>query len=253
MAARIAAEQHPNAGVILNAANQWEVFTYYHQEGAPVYPLPAGRPDATRIAEQLAELATKHDRLYAIFWGEAERDPERLVERWLDAHAFKAGDEWIGDVRFVTYALPGRLATEMQTPVDARFGEQIVMQGFSLASDQAAPGDILQLALFWQSDSLLSKRYKVFLHLVDQQGNIVSQRDSEPGGGLALTTTWEPGTTIIDNHGIPVPPDVPPGRYTLLLGLYDPGDPAIRLPVVDAYGTPSGDNLTLATIVIADE
>ena len=31
MANRIANEAHPNAGVILNAANQWEVFTYYHR------------------------------------------------------------------------------------------------------------------------------------------------------------------------------------------------------------------------------
>ncbi|MEZ4516998.1 MAG: hypothetical protein R3C44_09240 [Chloroflexota bacterium] len=42
MAARIATEAHPNAAIILDAPNQWEVFTYYHRDGAPVFPLPEG-------------------------------------------------------------------------------------------------------------------------------------------------------------------------------------------------------------------
>ena len=110
MAAQIATEAHPNAAVVLNAANQWEVFTYYHEagpqaNGAPVFPLPRGYPDPKIIDDELSDIIAEHDRIYALFWGEAERDPQRLVERWLDSHAFKARDEWVGDVRFVTYAV----------------------------------------------------------------------------------------------------------------------------------------------------
>jgi mannosyltransferase len=235
MAARISAEDHPNAGIILNAANQWEVFTYYHQDGAPVYPLPRGYPDPAQIDAELAEIAGRHDRLYLILWGEAERDPERLVERWLDAHAFKARDEWLGDVRFITYAVPDEPAAAMARPTDYVFGDPagrpaIELLGYALRSATVAPGDIIQLTLFWQTAEPLDTRYKVFLHLVDDSGQIVAQRDSEPGGGLSLTTTWPPGETIVDNHGILVPVDLSPGRFTLLLGLYDLIDPAVRLP-----------------------
>jgi hypothetical protein len=249
IAARIAA-QEPDAAIILNAANQWEVFTYYYQGDAPVFPLPAGRPDETRIAEQLTEIAADHDRIYAVFWGEAERDPQRLVERWLDANAFKAGDEWVGDVRLVTYAVADAPATGTESALNARFGDQITLTGYTLASEQATPGEILQLALFWQTAAALDARYKVFLHLVDEQGAIVAQRDSEPGGGLALTTTWEPGALITDNHGVLLPADTPPGDYQLLLGLYDVNDPDRRLPVFDAGGAPLGDSLLLATISV---
>ncbi len=249
IAARIAA-QGSGSAIILNAANQWEVFTYYYQGDAPVFPLPAGRPDEARIAEQLTEIAAAHDRIYVVFWGEAERDPQRLVERWLDANAFKAGDEWVGDVRLVTYAVPDAPATTMETALNARFGDLITLPGFTLASDRVAPGEILQLALFWQTEVPLDSRYKVFLHLVDEQGAIIAQRDSEPGGGLALTTTGEPGVLITDNHGVLLPTGTPPGDYRLLLGLYDAGDPSRRLPVFDAGGAPLGDSLLLATISV---
>ena len=188
MAARIAAEAHPNAGIILDAPNQWEVFTYYHREGAPVYPLPRGGPDAAAIAAELEEIAARHDRLYVLFWGEAERDPERLVERWLDAHAFKATDEWVGDVRFVVYAVPPEPTTTMETAADVRFGKAIRLRGYTLRGEEVRPGDIVQVTLFWETDQQLEQRYKVFLHLLDQQGQLRgprrhAQRQPDPPPG----------------------------------------------------------------------
>lgn len=69
MAQRILAEDHPNAGVILNAANQWEVFTYYYPDAGNVYPLPEGRsrPNPDEIDLALSQIAAQHDRIYAIF------------------------------------------------------------------------------------------------------------------------------------------------------------------------------------------
>jgi 4-amino-4-deoxy-L-arabinose transferase-like glycosyltransferase len=249
MAARIAAEAHANAGIILNAANQWEVFTYYHRDGAPVYPLPRGVPDAALIAAELEEITARHDQLYAIFWGEAERDPERLVERWLDAHAFKATDEWVGDVRFVVYAVPPEPAMEMERPASVQFGEAITLRGYTLRGEQVQPGDIVQVTLFWETAEPLAQRHKVFLHLVDEAGTPLAQRDSEPGGGLALTTTWQPGVVVVDNHGVLVPPALAPGSYRLMLGLYDLADPNSRLPVRAGLDT-GQDAYLLATITV---
>jgi mannosyltransferase len=249
LAARIAAERHPDAAVILNAPNQWEVFTYYHQEGAPVYPMPRAHPDPAAIDAELSEIAAQYGRLYAIFWGEGERDPERLVERWLDSHTYKAIDEWVGEVRFVVYATPVEPAREMATAVVVTFGESIHLDGFTVAPDSARPGDIIQVALYWQTTAALDRRYKVFLHLLDESGALVGQRDSEPGGGLALTTTWRPGEIVVDQHGVLIPPDAPHGRYSLLLGLYDIGEPAARLPLT--AGGP-GDAFRLAYIQVGN-
>ena len=231
MAARIAADAHPNAGIILDAPNQWEVFTYYHREGAPVYPLPLEGMTEADVAAELSVIAAQHDRLYVLYWGDAQQDPQRWVERWLDEHTFKATDEWVKDVRFVVYAVPAGPAAAMETAVSLPFGDAITLQGYTLGQTTLSPGDIAQVTLFWQTAVPLAARYKVFLHLVDETGNLVAQRDSEPGGNLKPTTIWPPGEVISDNHGLFIPADLPPGDYTLLLGLYDVADPGARLEV----------------------
>lgn len=251
MAARIAADAHPNAAVILNAPNQWEVFTYYHRDGAPVYPLPKGQPDPAIVEPELAAIAAAHDRIYALFWGDTQRDPQRVVERWLDAHTFKTAEEWVGDVRFVTYAVP---ATELGEPVAAgnQFtapdGTVMTLRTYAYRPQTAQPGDIVEVRLEWLAAGPTSQPYKVFLHLVDDSGVPVAQRDGEPAGGSRPTTTWQPGETIIDNHGLLIPPDTPPGSYQLRVGLYDPYDPAVRLPVVVA--DQQADAVGLGTITI---
>lgn len=248
MAARIETENHPNAGVILDAPNQWEVFTYYYHDVDRVYPLPLGSPPRDQLELELAAIAAQHDRIYAIFWGEAQQDPQRIVEQWLDAHAFKATDEWYKDVRFVTYAVPAAAATEMETETAVPVGDRITLNGYTLHDTSLRPGDIIQVTLFWQTDAPLEQRYKVFLHLLDANGQLVAQRDSEPGGGLNLTTIWQPSEVVVDNHGILIPAATLPGRYTLLLGLYDIADPTARLPIHTTTGVV--DALPLAQIEV---
>ena len=62
-------------------------------------------------------------------------------------------------------------------------------------------------------------------------------------------TNHEPisdGETVIDNHALIVPTDLPPAAYTHIIGLYDMTDPQARLAVGD------GDYLKLGTIEIAE-
>jgi mannosyltransferase len=232
MAREIQAGARPGDAVILNAANQWEVFTYYYTDVDRVYPLPRSRPvNEQSVIAELAEIVARHDRIFAVFWAEAESDPQRVVERWLDAHAYKATDEWWGDVRLVTYAVPAALPATLDVPLAAQFGDRIWLHGYALNSNRLAAGDILQLSLFWEALAPISERYKVFVHVIGNDGRPVAQRDSEPGGGLMLTTTWEAGRTVADHYGVLIPPATPPGRYTLAVGLYPLGDPATRLPI----------------------
>lgn len=220
MAAAIAAAEDVNAGVILDAPNQWEVFTYYHREGAQVYPLPKGQPDPQILEPELAEIAARHDRLYALYWGEEQRDPQRVVEHWLDQNTFKASENWVGDVRFAIYATVDRDLSEQQKPLNIIFGDKITLHSFAVADELVSPGDIVQVMLSWSAAEPLEERYKVFLHLVDGDGQIVAQQDSEPVGGMTPTTTWQPGVIVVDNQGVILPRDLAPGEYDLLVGLY---------------------------------
>lgn len=242
IAATIATAANTEDAIVLNAPNQEEVFRYYYRGETPIFGLPPGLggDDAATRAE-VERLIRDYQRAYVIFYGEAERDPNRIVETTLDAGAFEVGDTWFGDVRLARYAMPAPLTVEHE--IGARFGEHITLQSAALNGERYASGDVLQLRLDWQTDTPLTTRYKVFVHLLDAAGVLAAQRDSEPGGGLSLTTTWTPDQTVEDNHALLLP--TAPGDYQLCVGLYDLDDPLARLPLSEG-----GDLLCLATITI---
>lgn len=244
LAADIAALR-PGDGIILNAPNQWEVFTYYYPD-QDVYPAPY-RPTPTGVEAFLAPLTERYQRLFVLYWGDAESDPGRLIETWLAAHAYKAHDGWYGRVRLATYGVAS-LPEEPAIALEARFGEAIRLSGYALASALLAPGDILPVTLFWEAEAPVAERYKVTVQLLDGAGQLVAQVDTEPGDGLNPTTTWEPGQVLSDRYGVLLPADLPPGRYTLIVGLYHivSGE---RLPAA-RDGKPVGDHLPLCGISI---
>jgi hypothetical protein len=211
--------------------------------------MPHARPpDPAETAASLEAIAARHPRLFVLYWGDEQADPSHIVETWLNTHTFKAGDTWYGQVRLATYAA-AMPATSPAVTLNTQFGDHIHLLGYSLKPDTAAPGDIVQLTLFWQTDSPLAERYKVFVHLyADPNQPPVAQQDGEPQGGQSPTVTWAPGATIADNHGVLVPPDLPPGDYTLMIGLYDlfTND---RLPII-GDGTAAADRLRLAALTV---
>lgn len=245
IAAAIHAALRPGDAIILNAPNQAEVFRYYYDGGAPVYPLPPGlggsSPETQAAVQQVIDT---HQRIFVVFWGDAERDPERVVETTLNAQAYEAGSQWYGDVRLVRYVTPATF--DLVHESGAQFGDSITLESYALSTDTLSPGDALQVRLDWQTRAPLDVRYKVFVQLLDEAGQLVAQRDSEPGGGLSLTTTWQPGETITDRHALIIPDNLSPAYYMLIIGLYDINDPQQRLVTGDA------DHLILSQISIRE-
>ena len=213
--------------ILLNAPGQQEVFGYYYRGDLPVYPLPESRPlNPAETESALGELARPGGRIFAVLWATDESDPERFVESWLDARAYKALDSWYGDVRLVVYAIPEQAPQVpeqlLNVPLqNSGTGDAIALLGYSLLNDRLAAGDIAQITLFWQADRTPAQRYKVFLHVLDEANHIVGQHDAEPGGGAQLTDDWTPGEVVVDNHGVPIHPATPPGEYRVEAGIYD--------------------------------
>jgi mannosyltransferase len=256
IAAFVRETQRPGDAILLDAPNQWEVFTYYYRGSAQVYPLCRSRPPREEeVVAELTQIAAEHPRLFALYWATEESDPERIVERWLEEHAYKALDRWYGDVRLVMYAVQADLlaGSADQYPIhtlgDVRLGDAIALRGYSLAPAQVQRGDILQVALLWEALRVPTGRYKVFLHLVNADGQIAAQYDGEPGHGMDLTSNWTPGRGVFtDRYGVLVSQGLPAGEYRLLMGMYDVSG-APRLPIA-IDGQPAGDALTLATVQI---
>lgn len=83
-------------------------------------------------------------------------------------------------------------------------------------------GKILQLDFIWEVGQALPARYQAFLHLtpaLDQPP--LAQADFAPLGGDFPTAYWWPGDRLPDQASLTLPERAPPGRYLLLLGLYD--------------------------------
>ncbi|MCU0515203.1 MAG: glycosyltransferase family 39 protein [Anaerolineae bacterium] len=238
LAAWLARAAVPDDAIILSAPGLQEIFGYYYRGTAPVYPLPAGDD----LAGDTRRILAGAQQLYVVLYGAAEQDPQGVLESTLNAGAFQLSDTWWDDLRVVRYVTPGPLLPPVAG--DARFGAHIRLTGYALSGTDLHPGDVLQVQLTWQTDAPLTTRYKVFVQLLNADGGLVAQRDSEPGGGAALTTAWPSGTPIEDRHALLIPPEAAPGPYRLIVGLYDLNDAAARLPVNDT------DALTLADITL---
>ena len=245
----ISALQKKGDAILLNAPNQWEIFTYYYQGDSPVYPLPRSRPlDEAQTTDELAGIAAKHDRIFAVLWAVDESDPGRFVEGWLAERAYKALDTWYGNVRLAIYAIPTAPPRKAQNPLNVKLGNEIALLGYNLLTREVEAGDILPLTLFWQAVAQPKERYKVFVHLLDEAGHIVGQQDSEPGDGLNITTIWQTGETMADNYGILIQPGTPPGQHRIEVGMYSliSGQ---RLTVSEG-GRAGGDHLILDSITV---
>jgi hypothetical protein len=242
IAADIAAQYRTGDAVLLNAPNQWEVFTYYYPD-RDVLPAPYRR-SPQELAAFLEPLRAQYRRLYVLYWGDAEADPEGFVEGWLADHAYPAETRWYGDVRLATYGL-GALPQEPATTVDASFEGGIRLAGYTVPARVAA-GEILPATLFWRVERPIEGRYKVALQLLDAGGQVVAQHDGEPAAGTRPLPTWAPGQRVLDRHGIPVPPQAAPGSYPLIVVLYD-AVTGQRLPMPDAASAPR-DHLPLTSI-----
>jgi 4-amino-4-deoxy-L-arabinose transferase-like glycosyltransferase len=216
----------------------------------PVYLLPEAQPpDREDTASELGEITSQHPMLFALFLGEEAADPERVVEGWLNEHAYRSQTEWYGGVRLVSYGAPTGVE-EIAHPLGIRLGDRVELLGYNLADQVAEPGRLVRLTLLWRAADPISERLAVFAHLLDGEGQLVAQQDSEPVGGNRPTTTWTAGETITDRLGILIPSELAAGEYQLVVGMYHP-DIGERLVIDDdSDAVINGDSLRLTTIQV---
>lgn len=239
MAQTITQQARNGDAIILDGPALTETFHYYYDGYIPVYPLPLSTDDDQTAADTRAVIAD-YDRIFVLFWGMEQQDPNYVVETVLSQEAYQIDEQWVGDVRFVRYVTPADFPSPTES--GAQFGDHITLTHYALSSRTIEAGGALQIQLHWTTDDTLTVRYKVFVQILNPDGTLAAQRDSEPGGGLLLTTQWQTDETVIDQHAIAIPAELPAGEYTVIVGLYDANDPSARLPVGE------GDFLILGTV-----
>ena len=104
--------------------------------------------------------------------------------------------------------------------------------GLVSAHTELQPNNVLSVTLRWVALKSTSVDGKVFMHVLDQAGQVIAQSDHEPDDGWFPTNYWQHGDVIDDQFQIPLPPGTDPDKIALRTGLYDAQSQA-RFTAVD--------------------
>ncbi|MBE7470272.1 MAG: glycosyltransferase family 39 protein [Anaerolineales bacterium] len=137
---------------------------------------------------------------------------------------------------------------EPSQPVMTQFGSAIQFLGYDLPVSTVAPGETLYLNLYWQALQPPSDNYRAFAHLTDG-ANLWGQQDDNPACRLP-TSIWRTGQRGLGQFRLPVKAETPPGRYPLIIGLYQ-ADTLERLKITAGSGKIGDDFLWLGDIEVA--
>ena len=129
---------------------------------------------------------------------------------------------------------------------EALLGQSIRLLGYDITG-KAHPGSSLHIVLFWRPEDALNKPYTVFTHVVDKNGKMWAGKDNEPVDGFYPTPQWTPGEVIRDQYDIPIPSELPPGEYLVVVGMYD----AATGERLEVTGNDSG-GIVLGPIVVSN-
>ncbi len=107
----------------------------------------------------------------------------------------------------------------------------LVLVGYDLDPDTPRPGEELHVTLYWQVKEDLAEDYHSYVHLVDEEGNVVAQSDHQPGEVYYPTSLWQREETLPDKHSQLVPAACAAGTCRLVAGMYS-------YPLLTALGQP---------------
>lgn len=162
-----------------------------------------------------------------------------IYEGWLPHGASYT----LSDVRVVgrahSYQLP-KIGHTQSVDYDNR----IRLLGYDLPSTKLNSGDNLHITLDWQAQSLMQTSYKFFVHVIDEQGQLIAQHDSFPGANSLPTTGWLPGEIVQDSFEVLLPASTPSGLYRIEVGFYDPVSGS-RLNIAGVTGSTALDHAVL--------
>jgi hypothetical protein len=134
-------------------------------------------------------------------------------------------------------------------PVNAQFDTFVTLPGYQVNTETVHPGDPVDIDLYWEVNGRPPGNYLLFVHLIDEDGTMVAQRDTHPGLGNFPSSQWQPGDRFIESIQLYLPETA----YTnttaeLSIGLYAPE--GYRLGISQSDGTFIGDALPLAAVAI---
>ncbi len=134
-----------------------------------------------------------------------------------------------------------------------RLGDSIELVSYDieavgLEKNQAPSGRMVVVTLYWRTLASLEEDHTVFLHLVDGAGQLQAQQDGPPLNGRYPTYNWLPYQVIQDKIALGLGPELLPGEYQILIGMYNLAT-GQRLAVSSANGSVPDNAIPLKPIL----
>jgi hypothetical protein len=160
----------------------------------------------------------------------------------------------VGSIRLDFFLPPNQRVDDGRLPVsmwreEVQLGDVAELAAVEFEETVLHRGEVLPLVLYWRALAPADTSYTVFVQVVDDEGLKVAQDDRVPCYGGCPTTTWRPGDVIGEWYDLPIHPDAPPGRYWLVVGMYDLAT-GERLPVLDAGGNVAGTDVQIGSVEV---
>jgi hypothetical protein len=177
-------------------------------------------------------------------WGSIEGEPacSTLKEDLRNRVALLALPAGYADK--IAFGLQAQGAPPAQ-PLDARIGENLRVLGYDVAPETVQRGESAVLVTHFELQGRLPPGWKLFFHLEGPGG--FRNLDHVPVEGAYPMERWRPGQHIRDRLPITFTAAMPPGAYTVYVGLFKG---TARAPVTPSSASDGHDRLRLATIVV---
>lgn len=193
---------------IEDAANARWIQTGAGMAGALVWPASEKGKEGVLYVPEYAPLA-----------------PELIEATGLEREPlYRSGDS----PSFAVYRLPSApVSTLLQPPPSFKgeLGGESIIELYGVTILETSPQHI-ELVSLWEVNDALPGDMAIFIHVTDDQGDIIAQYD-----GLDVAAiTLRQGDKFLQRHVIALPAELELGVFSLNLGLYRRGD-AIRLPL----------------------
>lgn len=233
---RIAADARLGDVILVDGPDPELVVEQYYRGDLPLFDL---RELATASGEEIdatlrADTAGA-DRIWELLYF---HEPAG-VQVWTATQAFSSAPTIHQGIRVTLYGLetPDLASTRLDLPV----GEALTLVTATVQST-ATSGDLVRVRTDWQTRAQ-APELRFSLRLVDSTGNPVITDDYVPQNWFAPTNVWVVGASARDQRALLLPGDLPAGRYTVTLRLYDPASGA---PVATALG----EDIPLGTVEV---
>jgi hypothetical protein len=227
VAAELAGNAGPNDVLITNIPDPATIY-YLRDLSLPNVLLPPQHDfDPDDVNAALDSLAASHDRLWQIPVRFEGWDAEGFVEAQLADRYVGATDERFNRLRLRSFTAYPEQLPQYRT-WNASFADRMQLVGSYVTingdpqAEQAEAGQWLRVTLWWSAAQPVMQDYKVFVHALDANGQIVAQHDSMPRNNSTPTSQWRNGQLVMDLHEFQIPPDSTTDALQINVGLYDP-------------------------------